>query len=736
MKTSTHRLASVLAPCLAAFAAGSLTAQTNLTLPTPIPGAFEDFQSFAEGADLSAAGWTVTNFTSEINLEPSLDDPTSLSYANWLVINTNRLLTLPLEASRRLQVAPDQVINGTAVTALLQDNFIYAESDTRGGSQVQFLESPDFNCTGKTGVTLVFYSAYEQNQDSMGAVEYSVDRGETWLPIAYLIDRDDIVRDEFGNVDAESTLMTNHGDVATYSNLDGEFFGGTYGSFIKAPISPELAPFIQGRVNDNTTESKRVEVYRLAAADSQSAVRLRFAHAGTGSWYWGLDNIGLYSIPPKSAPQRPSVTAPASASFFSSNVTVTTPAFAASDPGQKHALSVWQVALEGAAFTPETGFAAPLQEISSTTALTSLALNLERFFPGQSLRVSVRHQDQFANKSAFAEPALINLSSTFPPLVPGTFENFESTAEFETPAGWTAENQSDELTYPGWFVASTDTVGGLGGRRTQVPDALDGQSLFGESDTQSGQQIMFITTPEYNLTGRSGIWVAFRSNYEQNQDSFGGLEYSTDGGTSWQPIVYMIDASDILRKPDGTVDTIATLTTPYGDLARIIGEDGERIPLGSYADFILARPLDNLGPFISGRLNDDPIESKRYERFRVAGVDNQARVSFRFTHTGTGSWYWGVDDFGIYSESALPPTTPLVITSLSLLPPAAGGPSPVELKWSSVAGQKYAVQSSTTLGVWTTLQTGITATSAETSFTDTSLTTADSARFYRVQQQP
>lgn len=736
MKTSPHRLAIVLAPYLAAFAGGSLTAQTNLTLPAPIPGAFEDFQSFAEGADLSAAGWTVTNFTSEINLEPSLDDTSSSSYANWLVINTNRLLSLPLEASRRLQVAPGQIINGTAVTALLQDNFIYAESDTRSGSQVQFLESPDFNCTEKTGVTLVFYSAYEQNQDSMGAVEYSVDRGETWLPIAYLIERDDIVRDEFGNVDAESTLMTNHGDVATYSNLDGEFFGGTYGSFIKAPISPELAPFIQGRVNDNITESKRIEVYRLAAADSQSAVRLRFAHAGTGSWYWGLDNIGLYSIPPKSTPQRPSVTAPASASFFSSNVTVTTPAFAAADPGQNHALSVWQVALEGAAFTPETGFAAPLQEISSTTALTSLALNLERFFPGQSLVVTVRHQDQFANKSAFAEPALMTIGSTFPPLVPGTFENFESTAEFETPAGWTAENQSDELTYPGWFVASTDTLGGLGGRRTQVPQALDGQSLFGESDTQSGQQIMFITTPEYNLTGRSGIWVAFRSNYEQNQDSFGGLEYSIDAGTSWQPIVYMINASDILRKPDGTVDTIATLTTPYGDVARIIGEDGERIPLGSYADFILARPLDNLGPFISGRVDDDPIESKRYERFRVPGVDNQARVSFRFTHTGTGSWYWGVDDFGIYSESALPPTTPLVITSLRLLPPAAGGPSPVELKWSSVAGQKYAVQSSTTLGVWTTLQTGITATSAETSFTDTSLTTADPARFYRVQQQP
>jgi signal transduction histidine kinase len=43
--------------------------------------------------------------------------------------------------------------------------------------------------------------------------------------------------------------------------------------------------------------AKRIEVRRLSAADGQSRVRFRFAHAGTDSWYFGLDNLGLYSIP-------------------------------------------------------------------------------------------------------------------------------------------------------------------------------------------------------------------------------------------------------------------------------------------------------------------------------------------------------------------------------------------------------------------------------------------------------
>src|SRR5688572_1813114 len=43
--------------------------------------------------------------------------------------------------------------------------------------------------------------------------------------------------------------------------------------------------------------SKRVELYWLPSADNQANVRLRFVHAGTDSWYWGIDNVGLYSMP-------------------------------------------------------------------------------------------------------------------------------------------------------------------------------------------------------------------------------------------------------------------------------------------------------------------------------------------------------------------------------------------------------------------------------------------------------
>jgi hypothetical protein len=49
-------------------------------------------------------------------------------------------------------------------------------------------------------------------------------------------------------------------------------------------------------VDDNSLESKRVEVFRLPLADNQPTVRLRFTTLGTDSWYWGIDDVGLYSL--------------------------------------------------------------------------------------------------------------------------------------------------------------------------------------------------------------------------------------------------------------------------------------------------------------------------------------------------------------------------------------------------------------------------------------------------------
>jgi len=119
--------------------------------------------------------------------------------------------------------------------------------------------SPDYNLSGKSNVFVSYHSLYEQNQDSIAALEYSIDRGTNWLPVIYMIDNDDIVRDTGGNIDAVVTLNT---------------------------------------ARDDQVESKRVEVFRLTSADNRPSVRFRFLQTGTSSWYWGIDDFGLYSIPP------------------------------------------------------------------------------------------------------------------------------------------------------------------------------------------------------------------------------------------------------------------------------------------------------------------------------------------------------------------------------------------------------------------------------------------------------
>jgi hypothetical protein len=81
--------------------------------------------------------------------------------------------------------------------------------------------------------------------------------------------------------------------------VDG-IVGGFYGGFIGVASNQwsTLAPYISRRIDDNRVESKRVEIFRLPQADNQASVRLRFAYAGTDSWYFGIDDVGLYSLPP------------------------------------------------------------------------------------------------------------------------------------------------------------------------------------------------------------------------------------------------------------------------------------------------------------------------------------------------------------------------------------------------------------------------------------------------------
>jgi|GEM_PF-640769 len=272
---------------------------TNVKLPAPV--VFENFNSTDEGK--LPAGWTEVNFTTGATGEFDLLNPNSDYYLGWVVISEETVNAASWDAARRLQPG-ESYVNGKRVEKLVDGKFAYAESDNRGGSQVQYLFSPDFDMTGKKSLYVAYNSIYEQNQDSIGSVEYSIDQGKSWQPIVYMIDGPDIVVGADGKVDAVATFTKENGDTASLTDPNtGEEIGKKYGAFIGATISQDLASFIEARVNDDPIESKRVEFRRIVGADGQKTVRFRFAQAGTGSWYFGIDNFGVYEVtqvdPPK-----------------------------------------------------------------------------------------------------------------------------------------------------------------------------------------------------------------------------------------------------------------------------------------------------------------------------------------------------------------------------------------------------------------------------------------------------
>src|SRR5262249_29776592 len=158
---------------------------------------------------------------------------------------------------------------------------------------------------------LSFHNLYTQNQDSLGSVEYSIDAGATWLPAVYFLDGPDILRDPQGNVDGSNTFAVAHGDVP---DVDAStLINGHYGQYIGVNSNQwaNLGPFINARGDDDQVGSQRIEIIRLAQADNQAAVRFRFAQVGTFSWYFGMDEFGLYSITSANPPVLASTPTPA-----------------------------------------------------------------------------------------------------------------------------------------------------------------------------------------------------------------------------------------------------------------------------------------------------------------------------------------------------------------------------------------------------------------------------------------
>jgi hypothetical protein len=274
----------------------------NIVLGTPV--LTENFDSYAEGS--VPTDWVATNFTTPVTPGLDLNNLKSDSYLGWIVVSRDLITGLKASIAK---CAPGQTVNGTPITFddLCQGNLIYAESDTRGGNQVQFLVTKPYNLSSVNHPLVSFSSLYTQNQDNCDGMEYSVDGGVHWLPVFYYLDTKDgggadIWVNLDGTVAAVKTFTDFNYDAATWVD-NGVTKGFNYGDGLLAPITEALGTFIAPRWNDDQQIDKRWEIYRLPAAANKSDVRLRIFQLGTGSWYWGIDNLAFYDAPAAAAPK-------------------------------------------------------------------------------------------------------------------------------------------------------------------------------------------------------------------------------------------------------------------------------------------------------------------------------------------------------------------------------------------------------------------------------------------------
>ena len=690
-----------------------------LQLEMPEPIYFENFDGVEEFG--LPAGWEGVNLSQELNIDLEPDDFTSAYYEGWVNVAMSRWSKSGSAAQKAVRPAPPVFVNGDRQA--LVDNALVADSASRNGHFLTFLYTNDYDLSQHKDVHLAFYSHYAQNQDSSGSVEYSIDGGETWLPVLYMIARDDIVRDDDGNVDAITTLEQPHGDVAIGYHPDTfEEVGGFYGAYIGAEISEELAPYISGRIDDNQTESKRYELFRLPEADGKKTVRFRLAKSGTYSWYWGIDNFGLYSIAPSSMPEVVEAN-PAAGSQGANPMPLITFVIkngeAKLDPDSV-SLQFNGTAAEGVTVSEtkigvEEGYQVTYQV---TELLASLSDN--------SFKLTFREDSADKREGTYEGSFTVGDFASHALPEPIAFESFDDLDEFALPDGWAVKSYVNEadainldedpddwtsITYAGWTSVSLDRwksspywiekseapsppvfVNG----KAQFPD---GNFLIADSSLRNAHFMTVLETKDFDLGQHANVHLGFYSHYCQNQDNSANVEYSIDGGETWLPVIYMLDQDDVVAGDDGTADAVATFENAQDDVALLDNllyqdeDDWWDVELidepigGSYGAFIGAPIDESLAPHISGRVNDSQTESKRYELHRLPEADNQSKVRIRFAMNGTWSWYWAVDNFGLYSIEETPTTAP-AIDSIS----SNGGV--VTIAWPGAAGVRLQKTSS------------------------------------------
>lgn len=696
-----------------------------LVLEMPEPIYFENFDSVEEFE--LPEGWEGVNLSQELNIELEPDDFTSAYYEGWVNVAMSRWSNSGSAAEKATQPAPPIFVNGTRQA--LTGNALVADSASRNAHFLTFLYTNDYDLSQHQDVHLGFYSHYAQNQDSSGSIEYSIDGGETWLPVLYMMDRDDIVRDDDGNVDVFATLENEHGDIAIGYDPDTfEEVGGYYGAYIGAEISEELAPYISGRINDNQTESKRYELFRLPEADGQKTVRFRLGKSGTYSWYWGIDNFGLYSIAPSSMPEVVEAS-PAAGSQGANPMPLMTFIIkngeAKLDPGSVK-LEFNGVAAEGITVSETKIGAEDGHQVTwqVTELLESLSDN--------SFKLTFTEDSADKREGTYEGSFTVGDFASHKLPEPIAFESFDDLEEFALPEGWAVKSYVNEadaiildedpddwtsMTYAGWTSVSLDRweSSPYWNEKSEAPSPPvfvngkaqfpEGNFLIADSSLRNANFMSVLETKDFDLGQHANVHLGFYSHYCQNQDNSANVEYSIDGGETWLPVIYMLDQADIVAGENGEADAVATFENEQGDVALVDNllyqdeDDWWDMELldepigGSYGAFIGAAIDESLAPHISGRVNDSQTESKRYELHRLPQADNQGKVRIRFAMNGTWSWYWAVDNFGLYSIEEAPTTAP-AIESIS----ANGGV--VTIAWPGAAGVRLQKTSSLAKPNW------------------------------------
>jgi hypothetical protein len=243
-------------------------------------------------------GWTVNNCTDPASGAGtwSLFSAASDAYLNWQIVPIEIIANSFNYDDRIRNVNGAIVANGVAYAVLGSKNIAFGASDQRsGGSQVDYMTTCDYDLTGKTNVWMAINSMYSQEIYQMGAIEYSIDQGTTWLPVVYMLDPGTIITNESGIVDAQATLTTVNLNIPY---CQASSYGNTFGAFIgvASELWGTLGPYISARNQDDHVTNHKIEQFRLPLADNQPKVRVRFIMVGADYWDWGFDYFGLYSL--------------------------------------------------------------------------------------------------------------------------------------------------------------------------------------------------------------------------------------------------------------------------------------------------------------------------------------------------------------------------------------------------------------------------------------------------------